>query len=250
MFRTHFRLVLRNLFRQKVYTLINLGGLSVGLSGALILILYVATELSYDRFNENLENIYRINTESISHDFIYSRASYVLGTTLAEDLPEGSLVARTFNLYQSHIRQEDNLREEAGIFSADPELFRILTFDMSGGNIEAFDGAPGSAVISESMGRKDTLAEEYPVGKLLTLENNGDEFELEIVAMFEDVPSSSSFRPDMIISNDIALQQMDKLITTSSCNSHLALIFSPARGACISSFQPTCYCRKDKARRL
>jgi len=215
MFRSYFRLVIRNLFRQKVYTLINLTGLSIGLSGAFILILYVVTELSYDRFHEGLQHIYRINTESLQHEFTYGKSSYVLGTTLSEDLPEEILVARTFNLYQSHIRIEDDLREEAGIFSADPELFSILTFDLSGGNIDAFDGAPGSAVISESMALR-YFGEDYPVGKTLTLDNNGDEYELEIVAMFKDVPTSSSFRPDMIISNEIALQQMDKLITTSS----------------------------------
>jgi putative ABC transport system permease protein len=209
------RLVLRNLYRQKIYTLINLTGMSVGLAGAFLLLLYVSNELRFDRFHAGLEQIYRINTVSFDHQNAFSSAPFVLSTTLKGDLPPDYKLARTMPLQTSRILFENELIPENAIFCADPELFQVLSFQITGGSLEAFDGGPQSAVISESMAKR-YFGQENPVGQSLRLENQDDEFDLDIVAVFKDVPGYSSFRPDLLISHRIALQQLDKLVISSS----------------------------------
>ena len=229
MFRTYMRLVLRNLYRQKLYTLINLTGLSVGLAGAFLLILYISNELRYDRFHEDLAQIYRINTESLDHQNTYSSAPFVLTTTLKQDLPPDYKLARTMRLHTSRIRKDNEFIPEDAIFSADPELFEVLSFQITGGSTEAFDGGPQYAVISESMAKR-YFGEENPVGQSLRLENQGDEFNLDIVAVFKDMPRHSSFRPDLLISHRIALRQLDKLVISSSAEPFGADYFAESWG--------------------
>jgi putative ABC transport system permease protein len=225
MFISSLRLILRNLFSQKVYTLINLSGLSVGLGGAFILILFVFNELGYDRFNKNLDQIYRINTEARSHEISFAKAPFVLGTTLKTDLPEEFIIARTFNLGSSNILYRNELIKEDRIYSADPEIFDILTFKVRKGNIKEFDGSPNAAVITEGMAAR-YFGTEDPIGKSIVLENNGTEFMLDVVAMIDDLPDNSSFRPEMLISHEISLRQMDQLITTSSKTPYGAEFFA------------------------
>ena len=229
MFNTHIRLLLRNLYRQKLYTLINLTGLSVGLAGAFLLLLFVSTELRYDRFHEGLGQIYRINTESLDHENTYGSAPYVLSTTLKSDLPGDYRLARTMLLYGSRIKQESELIPEEAIFCADPEIFQVLSFRFTDGSPEAFDGGPQSAVISESMARR-YFGESNPVGQSLQLENQGDVYLLDIVAVYRDVPLHSSFRPDLLISNQIALRQLDKLVISSESEPFGADYFAESWG--------------------
>jgi putative ABC transport system permease protein len=223
------RLVLRNLHRQKLYTLINLTGLSVGFAGAFLLLLYISNELRYDRFHEDLAQIYRINTESLDHQNTYSSAPFVLTTTLKQDLPPDYKLARTMRLHTSRIKQENEFIPEDAIFCADPELFEVLSFRITGGSTETFDGGPQSAVISESMAKR-YFGEENPVGQSLQLENQGDEFNLDIVAVFRDIPRHASFRPDLLISHRIALRQLDKLIISSSAEPFGADYFAASWG--------------------
>ena len=98
-----------------------------------ILILYVLNEVKYNRFNENLDNIYRINSESRIHNMLYARSPYVLGETLRGDLPGEVKIARSFNMYSCSIFHDNNLIKEEGVVSAENEIFDILTFKVLGG---------------------------------------------------------------------------------------------------------------------
>lgn len=215
MTRSNLILTLRVLYKQRVYTLINLFGLSVGLAGAFILILYVLNEVSYNRHNENLENIYRVNSESTIHNMTYARSPYVLGEALRGDLPGDVKIARSFNMSSCSIFHNNQLIKEEGIVSAENEIFDILTFKILGGNQRDFLASPNSAVITRTIARK-YFGDEYPVGKSLTLENNGTMVELDITGLIEDLPRTSTFRPDILVNNRLALEQMNLMITSSS----------------------------------
>lgn len=212
---SNFILTLRVLYKQRVYTLINLFGLSVGLAGAFILILFVLNEVSYNRYNLNLDNIYRINSESTIHNMAYARTPYILGETLRGDLPEDVKTARTFNISSCSIFHDNQLFREEGIVSAENDIFDILTFKVLGGNQADFLVGPNSAVITRSIARK-YFGDEYPVGRSLTLENNGTRVELNITGLIEDLPLNSTFRPDIMVNNELALDQMNLMITSSS----------------------------------
>src|SRR5664279_1264074 len=104
MLKFNLKLVLRNLIRQRTYSLINLAGLSIGLAGTFILLLYISTELRFDKQNRHLNNIFRINQELAPSGYIFSTTPYVLETTLRSDIPETFKMARYINIGSSNIK--------------------------------------------------------------------------------------------------------------------------------------------------
>src|SRR6266542_4402627 len=92
MFKNYFKIAFRNLARNKIYALINIAGLSIGLACAMLIILYVKDEVSYDRFHANVNNIYRIVTQGIDKNGGKGRKDYNTGylqePRFAQNLPE------------------------------------------------------------------------------------------------------------------------------------------------------------------
>jgi putative ABC transport system permease protein len=91
MFKNYFKIALRNLARNKIYSFINIAGLSIGLACAMLIILYVKDEVSYDRFHKNVNNIYRITTQGIDKNGVKGRkdpnTGYLQGPRFAQNIP-------------------------------------------------------------------------------------------------------------------------------------------------------------------
>jgi putative ABC transport system permease protein len=215
MIKFNLRLVLRNFIRQKMYSIINLTGLSVGLAGTFILLSYISTELRYDKHNKFLNHIYQINQELRTSGSIFSTTPYVLASTLHSDLPETFKLARYLNINNTRIKYENKIFNEKGVYCADNELFNILTFNVIEGNKENFLKEPNSVVITKSIAKK-YFGDESPLGKLLIMENNGDRYDLTVTGLIKDLPVTSTFKPVIIINIDIALKQLDKLVISTS----------------------------------
>src|SRR5437763_12957348 len=102
MFKNYFTVALRNLLRNKIYAFINIAGLSIGLACAMLIILYVKDEVSYDRFHSNVGNIYRVVTQSIDRKGVKGRkdgnTGYFQGPRFAQNIPE----------IQSYVRIQSN----------------------------------------------------------------------------------------------------------------------------------------------
>ena len=212
---TNLLIIIRNFSRQKFYTLINLAGLAIGMAGSLILLLYVTNELNFNKAQKNIDRIYRVNTDISAHNMKYASSPFVLGTNLKNDLPEEIVIGRVFQLPQTNVKHENELFPEELIYCVDSDIFRIFTLKILSGKTDKLLEDPNEAVISRSLARK-YFGREYPVGKSLVLENNGDEYLLRISAVIEDVPQNTSFRPDILVSPDLGLEQLDKVIYTSS----------------------------------
>src|SRR6185436_3559983 len=92
MIKNYFKTALRNLLRNKIYSFINIAGLSIGLACAMLIILYVKDEVSYDRFHANVNNIYRIVTQGIDKNGGKGRkdpnTGYLQGPRFAQNIPE------------------------------------------------------------------------------------------------------------------------------------------------------------------
>jgi putative ABC transport system permease protein len=214
MLKFNLKLVLRNLIRQRTYSLINLAGLSIGLAGTFILLLYISTELRFDKQNKFLKNIYRINQELAPSGDIFSTTPYVLGTTLRSDIPETVKIARYINIESTSIRYDNKIFNESGVYCADNELFSILTFDAIQGTRDRFLKEPNSVVITKTFAKK-YFGDSSPLGKVLIMINNGDTYTLTVTGEIKDIPVTSTFRPDIITNLDIALKQLDKLVMST-----------------------------------
>lgn len=214
MIKFNLKLILRNFIRQKVYSLINLAGLSVGLAGAFILLLYISTELRYDKHNKLLNRVYRINQEFKTSGEVFSTTPYVLTTTLRTDIPGTFKMARYINIGNSSFRYDDKVFYENSVYCADNELFNILTFDVLEGKQENFLKEPNSVIITRTFAKK-YFGDTSPLGKILMMENNGDSYALTVKGFINDLPVTSTFKPDIILNIDIALKQLDKLVMST-----------------------------------
>ena len=207
MLKNYFKIALRNFSKHRGYTLLNVVGLSIGISACLLILSYVLNELSYDKFNKNADNIYRIQLNSYQDGKLAFQcaATYPgVGPALKEEFPEVEEYARLFPI--SGILSYDDINfRETKIFRSDPAVFKIFTLPFVRGNSEKALTQPGSVVISESIAKK-YFGNENPLGKILRY--NGEE-EFTVTGVMKDLPDNSHIKIDLLLSNE-RLYEYDK----------------------------------------
>jgi putative ABC transport system permease protein len=157
MFRNYFKISIRNLFKQKLYAAINIGGLAVGLTCFILIFLFVQHELSYDRCYENADRIYRINYQYQPDELHYypgmeysASTPANMGSTLIQEFPE--VVAATAIDKQTALigfDEEDHYLEEG--FLVDPHFLEVFNYDFIAGNPTTALDHPKSIVLTESL---------------------------------------------------------------------------------------------------
>jgi putative ABC transport system permease protein len=158
MFRNYLKIAIRSLLRTKLYSIINIVGLSLGVACCLLLSLYVQDEFGYDRHHERVEDLYRINTEFegvVGFDKL-SSVSPPIPMALKEDLSEVEVAARIFPTFSAEnlIQYEENKFYESKVYLADSTLFDVLTYQFTEGNPKKALADANTVVISESIARK------------------------------------------------------------------------------------------------
>lgn len=203
----HFLLItIRNLARHLNFSIINIGGLAIGLASFIFIVLYITDELKYDRFHEKADKIYRVNRFYNSNDVNEDAAtcSFPFAPTLQMDYP-GMVknTCRFFNFMVSQIfidyRKNDTTLikyNEPGFFVADSTVFQMFTFPLVRGNPETVLNAPNQMVITESTAAR-YFGEEDPIGKTMRL---NEQLNVEVSGVMEDLPSQSHFRIDFLCS--------------------------------------------------
>jgi putative ABC transport system permease protein len=198
---THLKIAIRNLLRYKSFSVINILGLTIGLTSFLSITLYVADEFSYDRFNENKDRIYRavIAAEFDGQINKWGRVPNQVVPTVAQEIPEVEKAARYFHHNfgdLAFLSTEDEKFTETDLFYADPELFSIFTIDFIKGDKNTALARPGTVVLSQSAAKK-YFGDKYPIGKVITVNNS---VPLEVTGTFRDFPANSSLQANLIAS--------------------------------------------------
>src|SRR5258707_6124024 len=130
MIKNYLKVAWRNLVRNRLYSLINIGGLAVGMAVSFMLLLYVYNELSFDKFNKNSDRLFEVMRNQPSNGEIQTGTStpIPLAPAMLKDFPEIDKVARTNWSYDILINYKDKAINAATI-AADPDLLRMFTFD-------------------------------------------------------------------------------------------------------------------------
>jgi len=201
MFRFNLKIAFRNILKNKEYTLINLVGLSVGIMSFLYIFLWVTDELSYDRFHEKSDRIFRIDWYS---DNPQTRTPHPMTFTMVNDFPEVENAVSITPVWGSGLTQPDRLVkygeiqfEENGIYAADTTFFEVFSFPLISGNPKNCLTDIGSLVITESMARK-YFGEEDPMDKIITI-NFGMDAPLRITGVMKDIPANAHFHFDFLL---------------------------------------------------
>ena len=197
MIRNYFKIAWRNLLKNKGYSAINIGGLSVGLAISILISIYVFNEYSYDRFHENYDKLYRVlRIGGINDDkYLIGVTSGPFGPALENDYPES--IKSTTRVLPSDglVSYGNNSFFEKKVYLADPNFFDVFSFPLQNGNTKTVLENPNSVVLTQEMVSK-YFGNNDPMGKTLQLD---DEFEFTVTGVMKDIPKNSHLDFDFII---------------------------------------------------
>lgn len=193
MFKNYFKISFRNMLRHKVYASINIAGLSVGITCFLLIFLYMQDELSYDKYHNDAEDIYRVVIPNYDADgelsAVFDYGSLRTGEMLRNDFPQIESVVR-FNPFNFPVvAYEDKRFEEAYFNLVEPSIFDIFTFKWIEGQAKDALADPFVVVITRSTAEK-YFGKEKALGKTLKV-TDGGEFLFKVTGVIEDFPEQS-----------------------------------------------------------
>ncbi len=197
MLKNYFLVAIRHLKRQPAYAFLNIFGLTIGIVSALLITLYLNHELSFDKYHENGENIYRISADITEPDnsFRWSTSQAPLGRTVKEEFSEIEQYTRFAGAGNIRMRLNDVNYFAENLYLVDSTVFDVFTFNFLQGDIETALNAPNSIVLSKTLSGQ-IFKGENPMGQLLET----DRFSYEVTGVYEDMPNNSHLQADALVS--------------------------------------------------
>jgi putative ABC transport system permease protein len=199
MWRNFFTVALRNISKNKVFTLINVSGLAIGLASSILILLFIIKEVSFDRFHENSQEIHRLYIDGVMGEQSFRGAwtSMVMAPTFAGEIPEIEAYVR-FDVYNQCLvwYEEESHIEDHFLFS-DSSIFDIFSIKLVKGDPVTALSKPNSILITEEKARL-YFGDEDPLG--LPLNVNSDSNYYYVTGVIEALPENSHFFADFIAS--------------------------------------------------
>jgi len=197
MFKNLIKIALRNIRKNLLYSILNVLGLSLGITSALFLIVYVADELSYDKYHNNADRIYRVQSHITETDdeFTWIVAQVPFAPQVVQDYPDVEAACRFINFARASFIQGDAEFIEENFFYADTTVFDMFSYKFLSGNPEHALARPNDIVITKTIADK-YFGEEDAFGKTI---KSGEVF-YEVTGVIEDLPHNSHFRFDALVS--------------------------------------------------
>jgi putative ABC transport system permease protein len=222
MFKNYFRVAFRNLQRNKGFSVINIAGLAIGLATCLLIMVYVLDELSYDRFNENAERIYRVDGDIKigGNRFVSASAPGPMGPALRQDYPEVEQETRFRNHGGFLVRKGARNIIENNVIYADSTLFRVFTLPMVAGDPATALREPHTVVVTEKIARKYFNNTDI-VGRSLIV---NDSINYKVTGVIKDLPPNAHFDFDFFVSLSELAESRDPMQwTNDNFNTYILL---------------------------
>jgi putative ABC transport system permease protein len=218
MIKNFFKVALRNLLKRKAYTLINILGLATGMAVCLLIVLFVQSELNYDKQHEKSKDIYRLVLDRIypGRTTSYAFIPQSIGAAVKTEFPEVKESVRFYNFTGDNgnffLRIGDKVFEERRVFAADSNFFRVFSVKMLKGDVATALMKPNSVVINETTAKKYFGSVDAAFNKTFETDGNNNNV-FQIAAICADWPENSHFVFDILISTTVLILQ-GKLITS------------------------------------
>ena len=196
MLKNLFVIALRKIIKEKIYSAINILGLTIGITCSMFLLLYVLDELSFDRYHSKADKIYRIvsNIKEPDNAFTWAVAQIPLADELRDNYPEVENAVRFFGTGRNLYKYGDQQFYEEGFYLADSTVFDMFDYEFISGDKNTALDLPYSIVLTESISKK-YFGTEDPMGK--SIKNQQNE-EYKVTGLIKDVPENSHFRFDAL----------------------------------------------------
>lgn len=188
MLNNYFQIALRNMRKHKFYAMINIIGLTMGLSIVMLIGLFVSDELSFDQFHIKKDQLYRVVENQYyagQEVFPVAVTPTALGPSLLDEYPEVVNFTRLSNENFRFELGEKKIRETGGIM-VDDRFFKMFSFPLVSGSLSSFKEQLNSLLLSEELADK-YFPDQDPVGKSITLSDE----EFQVLGVFRDVPNNS-----------------------------------------------------------
>jgi putative ABC transport system permease protein len=211
MFENYMKIALRNIKKHKVYSFINIVGLSIGLAAVIFLLLYVQFEISFDRYHKKADRIYRVLKSGIGSSGMSPSMPAPLAPAIEEEFPEVEQVTRFAFRNNVHISADDKNFFEDGFVFTDPATFEIFSFEFLRGRSNTALIDPFSILLSESMAVK-YFGSEDPVGRTITYRGT---YDFRVTGVLKDLPENSTFTLNFIVPFK-TLEKMSRVYDLSS----------------------------------
>ena len=232
MFKNYFKIAWRNLRKHKLYSSINIFGLTVGLGCCLLIAIYIMNELSYDRYNKNADNIYRIertflNPETGALSLELGAVAPPFAPLLKNDFKEIREITRVLPLGTAAIKYGENIFNQENVYFTDENLVKIFDVDVTKGNAATALNDPFSMMITEQTAEK-YFGKDDPMNKVIRLNN---QFDFKITGVYKAFPANAHLHPEVMVSfntlKDTAIYGEENLMRNWGNNSFYTYLLLP-----------------------
>src|SRR5436190_3402988 len=196
MIKNYFKTAFRNLARNKVYSLFNIAGLSIGLACAMFIMLYVKDEVSFDRFHKNANNIYHIGRKS-KDNHKNGSTGFLQGPRFTQNVPGIKSFVRVQGGTED-IKKGTGVQEQNGVLHVDSNFFSVFTFPLLSGSPTTCLTEPHSIVLSEDAAKK-YFATTDAVGKVMMVKEDTTFVPYKVTAVAKRCPLNSSLQFDAVL---------------------------------------------------
>jgi putative ABC transport system permease protein len=203
MIKNYIKTALRNIQRQKLYSLITMSGLVLGLSVFIMFALLADFISNFDSCHKNADRVYsvvQVRTDAQEGEQHSAIVPPPLASALQAEFPEIEKASRYFPPGRMIVKHRDRIYYESGVRFVDPDFLSVFTFDMIAGEKESVLSGTNSVVMTEDLAMK-YFGDEDPLGKVLTLDNKVD---VVVTGITENNPNNSSIRYDFLVSMEAA----------------------------------------------
>jgi putative ABC transport system permease protein len=194
MLKNYLKIAFRNLLRHKGFSFINIFGLGIGMASSILILLWVTDELSYDKFHNHHENLFRITSSLPELNVHAAVSSAPLAQAFTQQLPEVKKAVRVGGLYSELLEVGDALFDEKRIVYADSNFLQFFSFPMKAGDAKTALLQPQSIVVTDAMARK-YFGDQDPIGKVIRRAHQDD---LTVTGVL-DIPENSHLQFDFLI---------------------------------------------------
>ena len=233
MIKNYFKIAFRNLMKYKFISFINLFGLTVGLTCCLLISTYILNEISYDRYNNKAENIYRFtrifrNVETGVVSLHLGTIAPPFGPLLKHDFPQIQKLTVLLPSGTTTMRYEDKIFNEKNSYFADENLFDVFKVHVLKGNPATALKEPYSVMLTEDIAKK-YFGNDEPLNKMIRFDNTQRSF--KVTGVYEDFPVNAHLHPSLMVSfntlRDTAIYGEQNLRSNWGNNSFLTYAVLP-----------------------
>ena len=200
MLKNYYKVAIRNILKYKMFSAINILGMTIGITSCLMIILYVTHELSYDKFNVDADRIYQVglNGKIGGQDIRVANTCPPMAEALVADIPEVESATRIASMFgQPVVRNGEKIFSEEKVFFVDSNFFEFFSYKLREGDIKTVLKEPNTVVLTERMAKK-YFGDENPIGGLLVIGNENKTF--KVTGLAENPPTNSHFDYNILVS--------------------------------------------------